>query len=41
MTENRVRDKAKAILGLKDTAMASAGAGQLMLLEEKRWWRDC
>lgn len=34
MTEDQVRDKAKAILGLKDTAMASAGAGQQMLFGE-------
>lgn len=34
MTEDQVRDKVKAILGLENTAMASAGAGQQMLLEE-------
>ncbi len=33
MTENRVRDKAKAILGLENTEMARAGVGQLTLFE--------
>lgn len=41
MTEEQVMDKAKAILGLEDTETARAGAGQLMLLEEKRLRGDC
>lgn len=33
MTEDQVRDKAKAMLGLENTETARAGVGQLTLFE--------